>query len=131
MPMSSRLKAFLAYLFLALGGALVLLFSRKDHFAVFHARQSLTLTAAAILTLVVWILVAYPLSWIPFVGPVLASSTFGLVIAAFAVLIVGWVMGMVYALRAKERHVPLIGGLAPVMHFEGLDMSAKPSTLEK
>jgi uncharacterized membrane protein len=109
--MSSRLKAFLAYLFLALGGAVVLLFGRKDHFAVFHARQSLTLTVAAILTLLAWILVAYPLSWIPLAGPVLASSTFGLVIATFAVLIVGWVMGMIYALRAEERRVPLIGNL--------------------
>lgn len=111
MPMSCRLKAFLAYLFLALGGALVLLFSRKDHFAAFHARQSLTLTAAAVVTILGWILVAYPLSWIPFAGPILASSTFGLVIASFAVLFVCWVMGMIYAVRAEERRVPLIGNL--------------------
>lgn len=108
---SSRLKAFLAYLFLALGGALVLLFSRKDQFAIFHARQSLTLTGAAVLTVLFWLLVAYPLSWIPFAGPVLASSTFGLVIAAFALLIVGWILGMIHALRAQERRVPLIGSL--------------------
>ena len=111
MPTSSRIKAFLAYLFLALGGVLVLLFSRKDRFAVFHARQSLILTGVAILTVVGWFVVAYPLSWIPLLGPPLASGTFGLVIAAFAALIVGWVMGMVYALRAKERRVPLIGNL--------------------
>jgi uncharacterized membrane protein len=108
---SSRIKALLAYLFLALGGALVLLFSRKDQFAVFHARQSLILTAAAILMVLLWLLVAYPLSWIPFAGPVLASSTFGLVIAAFALLIVGWIMGMIHALRAEEQRVPLIGNL--------------------
>jgi uncharacterized membrane protein len=109
MPMSSRIKAFLAYLFLALGAILVLLISRKDRFAVFHARQSLILTGAALLTLVVWVVIAYPLSWIPLLGPPLASGTFGLVIAAFAALIVAWVLGMVYALRAKEKRVPLIG----------------------
>ena len=34
MPLSSRIKAFFAYLFFAVGGILVLFFSRKDQFAV-------------------------------------------------------------------------------------------------
>jgi len=109
MPASSRTKAFAAYLFFALGAILVLLLSRKDRFAVFHARQSLILSGAALLAVTIWVVLAYPLAWIPLLGPPLASSTFGLVIAAFIMLIVLWAMGMVYALQAKEKRVPLIG----------------------
>ena len=111
MPIGSRIKAFVAYLFFALGAALVLLFSRKDQFAVFHARQSLILTGVGILSVFVWVLVAYPLAWIPYFGPVAASATFGLVIAAFIALAVGWIMGMVNALRAETKRLPMVGNL--------------------
>ena len=111
MPVASRLKAFFAYLLFALGAAVVLLVSRNDRFAAFHARQSLLLTAVALITPLAWVVIAYPISWIPLLGPPIASATFGLVIAAFLALVVAWVMGMVYALRAQERKLPLVGGL--------------------
>ena len=47
MSMSSRIKAFLAYLFLALGGVIVLLLSKNDRYDAFHARQSIALTIVA------------------------------------------------------------------------------------
>lgn len=112
MPAGSRIKAFLAYLLLAIGAGAVLLFSRNDRFAAYHARQSLVLTLVAVLTPFAWVLVAYPLSWIPLFGPPAASATFGLVIATFIVLFVAWIAGMVFALRAQTREVPLVGALA-------------------
>ena len=111
MPMGSRIKAFVAYLFFALGATLVLLFSRKDRFAVFHTRQSLILTGVAVLTVLLWIVVAYPLAWIPYFGPVAASATFGLVIATAIGLAVAWIVGMANALRAETKRLPMVGNL--------------------
>lgn len=111
MPFGSRIKAFLAYLFLAVGGLIILLFNRKDRFAAFHARQSVLLTVVAILGPLVWVLCAYPVSFIPFVGPILASASFALVIALFMALIIAWIVGMVFALRAQPKFVPFFGEL--------------------
>ena len=112
MSIGSRIKAFLAYLFLALGGILILLISRKDGFAAFHARQSIALTIVAILAPIIWAPVAYVVGFIPFAGPLLASASFALVIALFIVLIVVWIIGMVRALRAEMSPLPFVGGLA-------------------
>lgn len=112
MPLSSRIKAFFAYLFLAVGALLVLLFSRKDRFAVYHARQSIVITVVAIAAPVVWAVPAYLVAFIPFVGPILAAASFTLVIAAFIALFVAWVSGLVYALQAAPKPVPFFGDLA-------------------
>ena len=49
-------------------------------------------------------------SVLPLAGTLLQMSSFGLVIAAIAVVIVGWVWGMVNALRGRAKKVPLFGG---------------------
>ena len=112
MSMSSRIKAFLAYLFLALGGVIVLLLSKNDRYAAFHARQSIALTIVAVLAPIIWAPIAYVIGLIPFVGPLLSSSSFALVIALFIVLIVVWIMGMVRALRGEVSPLPFVGGVA-------------------
>lgn len=109
MSFGSRIKAFLAYLFLAVGGLIILLFNRKDRFAVFHARQSVFLTVVAIAGPMVWAVCAYPLSFVPYVGPILASASFALVIAMFMAIIIAWIAGMVFALRAQPKFVPFFG----------------------
>lgn len=111
MPLSSRIKAFFAYLFLAVGGLLVLLFSRKDQFAVYHARQSIVITVVAIAAPIVWAVPAYLIAFIPFIGPLIASASFTLVIAIFIALLVAWITGLVYALRAIPKSVPFFGDL--------------------
>lgn len=107
-----RTFAFLAYLLSILGWLYVLLFRRKDKLAVYHARQSLGLTILAVGGPLVWAGAAWVLSWIPLVGPVLAAALFSLIILTYIVLIVAWIVGMVYALQAKVKPVPVVGGWA-------------------
>jgi uncharacterized membrane protein len=101
--------AFLAYLLSIPGWLYVLLFRREDEFAMYHAKQSLGLTIAAIGAPVAWALVAWIISWVPLVGPVVAAATFALVILAYIVLFAVWIVGMVYALRGRARPVPVFG----------------------
>jgi uncharacterized membrane protein len=109
---SSRYLAFVAYLLSLPGALLVLLTRRDDPFAVYHARQSLAIAIAAIVTPLAWVVVAWPLAWIPYVGPVMGVTLFALVIAAYVGLAVSWVAGMIFALRGLVRPVPLVGARA-------------------
>jgi uncharacterized membrane protein len=109
---SSRYLAFVAYLLSLPGALLVLLTRRDDPFAVYHARQSLAIAIAAIVTPLAWVVVAWPLAWIPYVGPVMGVTLFALVIGAYVGLAVSWVAGMIFALRGLVRPVPLVGARA-------------------
>ncbi|MBS1253783.1 MAG: hypothetical protein MAG451_02836 [Anaerolineales bacterium] len=108
----SRSLAFLAYLLSILGWFYVLLFHKKDKFAVYHAKQSVMLTIFAVATPMVWALISWILAWIPLVGSVVAATLFSLVIAAYILLGAAWIVGMVYALQAKRELVPVVGGWA-------------------
>lgn len=112
MSRSSRYLAFLAYLLSLPGALFVLLTRRDDPFAIYHARQSLAIVVAAIVTPLAWAVVAWPLAWIPYIGAVIGVSLFALVIAAYIGLAVSWVAGMVFALRGLARPVPLVGARA-------------------
>jgi uncharacterized membrane protein len=109
---SSRYLAFLAYLLSLPGALFVLLARRDDAFAVYHARQSLAIVIAAIVTPLAWVVVAWVCAWIPLVGAVVGLSLFALVIAAYAGLAVSWIVGMVFALRGLARPAPLVGAWA-------------------
>ena len=106
----NKTLAFLTYLLIIPGWLYVLLFRREDRFAVFHAKQSAVLTLAAIGVPLAWLVVSWIISWIPLVGFILAVASFSLVMAAYAVLIVDWVVGMVFALQLKRQPLPVIGG---------------------
>jgi uncharacterized membrane protein len=106
----SKTLAFLAYLLSILGWLYVLLFHKKDKFAVYHARQSMTLTILAVVAPAVWALVAWILTWIPLAGSFVAATLFSLVIAVYVLLAVVWIMGMVYALQDKMEPLPMVGG---------------------
>jgi len=104
-----RSLAFLAYLLSFVGALYVLLFRREREFARHHAKQSLGLTIVALGVLVVWVIVSWIVSWIPLVGPIIAASLFALVIVAYVALVAFWIVGMIRALRAQRRPLPVIG----------------------
>jgi len=109
---SSRYLAFIAYM-LSLPGALFVLLARRDDlFAVYHARQSLAIVIAAIVTPLAWAVVAWPAAWIPIVGAVIGVALFALVIAAEIGLAASWIIGMIFALRGMARTVPFVGAWA-------------------
>jgi len=98
---------------LSLPGALfVLLARRDDSFAIFHARQSLALAIVALITPLIWGVLAWGLAWIPLVGPMLGVILFALVIAAYIGLFFSWIAGMIYSLKGIVRPIPLIGARA-------------------
>lgn len=107
-----KIPAFLAYLLPILGWLYVLVFHRKDEFAVYHAKQSLVMTITAIGVPLIWAIVAWAIAWIPLVGPIVAAALFALVILTYIVLAATWIVGMVYVSRAKMKPVPVVGGWA-------------------
>ncbi len=112
MSTSSRYLAFLSYLLSLPGALFVLLARRDDSFAIFHARQSLALAIVALITPLIWGVLAWGLAWIPLVGPMLGVILFALVIAAYIGLFFSWIAGMIYSLKGIVRPIPLIGARA-------------------
>jgi uncharacterized membrane protein len=107
-----RYLAFLAYLLSFIGGLYVLLFHREDEFARHHAKQSLGLAVVALGALVAWAVVGWVVSWIPLVGPIVAASLFALVIVTYVALVALLLVGMVRALRASVKPLPVVGDWA-------------------
>ena len=112
MSKPGRNAAFLAYLLPIVGWLYVLLFRRKDEFALYHAKQSMMLTVTAVGAPTVWALFAWIVSWLPLAGPIIAAAFFALVILIYIFLAATWVIGMAYALQAKIEPVPVLGGWA-------------------
>lgn len=112
MSKSNKNLAFLAYLLSIVGWLYVLLFHGEDEFAVYHAKQSMTLTIFAVVAPVIWAVGAWILAWVPLAGPLLAATLFALVIGIYIFLAVTWIVGMVYAWQAKMKPLPVIGGWA-------------------
>jgi uncharacterized membrane protein len=110
-----RNTAFLAYLLPIVGWLYVLLFRRKDEFALYHAKQSMMLTMTAVGAPAAWALVAWIVSWLPLAGPIISVALFALVILTYISLAATWVIGMVYALQAKMKPVPVLGGWAELI----------------
>jgi uncharacterized membrane protein len=106
---ASRLSAFVAYLLPVIGWIYVFVFRRKDRFAIFHAKQAVMLVVAAIAALVVWGVAAWLVVRVPILGPMAAAGTFALVVAAFLLLLVAWIVGMANALRGQVKLLPLVG----------------------
>ena len=119
MNASKRHLAFIAYLVPVLGWLYGLLFERKDEFVLYHAKQAMMLTIAAVVAPVAWAVAAWILVWVPVVGPVLAASLFALVILAYLCLVVIWIVGMVNALQAKAKPLPVVGRWAERISIGG------------
>lgn len=71
----------------------------------------LTLAVAAILIYFSWLALRFLSNLVlPLGGPLLLMTGFSVVIAAYLALAVAWVFGMINALRAAWKPVPLFGG---------------------
>ena len=108
--------AFLAY-FLSLVGAIYVLFFRpkKEQFALYHAKQSLGIQLIALALLLAWFIVMWILAWIPYIGFIFGIALFSLVIAAYIMLTISCISGMVNALQLKKQPVPVVGGYATLL----------------
>jgi uncharacterized membrane protein len=106
---SSRYLAFAGYLLSLPGALFVLLARRDDPFAVYHARQSLTLAIIGLATPLIWAVVAWMLAWIPLFGAMLGVILFALVIAVYFGIAISWIAGMIYSLKGQVRPLPLFG----------------------
>ena len=119
MKNTNKNLAFLAYLFSVLGWFYVLLIHRKDKFAVYHAKQSMMLTILAVAAPAVWAIAAWVLAWIPLAGPFVAAALFSLVIGIYVFLGAAWILGMLYALQAKTKPLPIVGAWTERLSTEG------------
>lgn len=103
------MMALLAYLVPMVGSLVVIFTSRKNLFALYHACQALALFLIALAAPAVWVLFALAVTWIPIAGPVLSAASFALVIAAFIVLAIAWVVGVANSVRERLEPVPVFG----------------------
>ena len=110
MQKPNRLLAFLSYVLPFVGSLLVLLVSRRNALALYHACQALALFLGIILVPVGWVVFGWLLSFIPLVGPILAAGLFALVMAAAIVVVIGFIIGIINALRARFIPIPVFGG---------------------
>lgn len=110
MDLSTRLSAAIAYLPIV-GWLYVLLFQRRNAFAMFHLRQAVGLVIFLIVAPVGWAVITWLLAWIPF-GFLVGNALFALVIVAVVVGVVAWVVGVVNALRGRAAFLPIFGKLA-------------------
>jgi uncharacterized membrane protein len=105
----NRVSASLAYLLLIIGWLYVFLFRKEDKLAMYHTKQSMMLIIVAIGASLIWAIAGWLVSLIPFVGFIVAVAIFALVITVYIVLLIGWIVGMVYALQAKIKPIPVVG----------------------
>lgn len=111
METTNRFPALLAYLLLIFGCLYVFIFQRNDEFAIYHAKQSLLIVLTALITPLVWAVVTWLLSWLPF-GFLVGVALFATVIATYIFLAIIWLLGMVYVSQTKTKPLPIIGGWA-------------------
>lgn len=112
---ASFYPAFVAYLLGPLGWLYVVLFQRRNRFAVYHTVQAIGLLLFVMAMFVGWYLLTWVLNWIPLAGPLLGIMSFALVIAALIAAGVLWIVGMIHALRGRTTPLPMIGHYA--LHF--------------
>ena len=108
---STRLPAFIAYLLPVLGWIYLGLFQRQNRLAIFHLKQAISLVVFLLAAFAGWAVVGYLLAFIPY-GAVFSVAFFSLVLFAFIVGAVFWVIGIVNALRGRMEGLPIIGDWA-------------------
>jgi hypothetical protein len=100
-------SAVLAYL-PVIGWLYVYLFLRHNLLAVYHLRQSIGLFLFLISTLVAWAVIAWLVSWIPYMAFV-SIALFTIVIAIYTFGVAVWILGLTNALRNRLIPSPLFG----------------------
>jgi uncharacterized membrane protein len=113
---SDRIVAFLAYLLPVIGWLYALIAHRKNAFVVFHTKQAIGLVLFLLGVFAGWAVIAYLLAMIPFVA-IVGVILFSLVIAAFILGAVVWIIGMANALRGQLGYLPIFGHRASSLPF--------------
>lgn len=116
METSKRVNAFIAYLLPIIGWIYLLIFRRKDDFAMFHLKQAIGNFVLVTVVSVGWVVVTWGITWIPY-GYLLGMSLFSLVLLAFAVAVVSWLMGVSNALRGRVAFLPIMGRMVYRLPF--------------
>lgn len=114
-PTQDRLPAAIAYIPL-IGWLYCMIFTKRSPFVNFHLHQSLGLFVFLAAALLIWGIVTWVLSWIPF-GMVTGIVLFTMVIIAFAVGAVAWIMGILNALSGRAVLLPIFGAAAYRLRF--------------
>jgi uncharacterized membrane protein len=125
----NRLLALIAYLVPLLGSVLLIGVQRGSSFILYHACQALAWLLGAAVVPVVWGGLGWLVAWVPLLGPVLAMFGFSLVIAAYIILSIAWVLGVVNVLRGRMNPLPLFGGWGE-RFFNRLAPAAAPVRIE-
>jgi len=110
MSTSERISAAVAYI-PVIGWVYAYFVQRKNELTMFHLRQSISLFGNLIAVFAVWAVVAWVITWIPF-GVIFGVALFSLVMAAFLVGVVAWLVGISNALRGLMNEVPLFNSWA-------------------
>jgi len=115
MDMVSCVFAALSYI-PAVGWLVVLLVRRQDRFAMFHLRQSIGLFLFLLAIILVWLAFSWVAAWLPF-GMIASSASFALVIMAYIVGAVSWIVGIIYALLGRPIVMPFFGRHAAALRL--------------
>jgi uncharacterized membrane protein len=110
MSTSERISAAVTYL-PVIGWAYAYFTQRKSELVMYHLKQSISLCAMFAALFVLWAVVAWVLAWIP-IGFVFSVALFSLVLAAFFMAVVAWLVGIINALRGLMKAVPLFNSWA-------------------
>jgi uncharacterized membrane protein len=113
---AARISAFIAYLLPVLGWIYLGLFQRQNRLAIFHLKQAISLVLFLLAAFFGWAIIGYLLAFIPY-GAVFSVAFFSLVLFAFIVGAVIWIIGMVNALRGRMEDLPFVGGWAKRFTF--------------
>ncbi|MBN1562330.1 MAG: hypothetical protein JXA10_00705 [Anaerolineae bacterium] len=103
----ARLGAAVAYV-PVIGWVYAYAFQRTNTLVIYHLRQSIGLVLFLIGSLVGWAIMAWLLAWLPYLG-IFGMALFTLVITAYLVGIILWVIGIINALNGQMAPLPGIG----------------------
>ncbi len=107
---SSRLAAVVAYVPIV-GWLYVLLFCRRDVFAIFHLKQAVGIVVFLVAVFVSWAAITWLLGWIPFAF-IFGNALFALVICTYMFGAFAWISGVLNAARGRVALLPIFGRTA-------------------
>jgi uncharacterized membrane protein len=110
MSASQRISAAIGYI-PVIGWIYIFFLQRKNPLALFHLKQSIALILSMAVFFVIWAVVAWVLTWIPY-GDIFGIAAFTLVITVWIVGAIAWIVGIINALRGLMNEVPLFGSWA-------------------
>jgi uncharacterized membrane protein len=113
----SRFPAIAAYFIPPLGWLYVFVFQRNNTLAMYHLRQSIGLCLFLLASLIGWVVIAWVLAWLPYMGA-LAAGLFTIVMAAYLFGGVAWILGLINALKNKAAPLPGFGHWAEHLPIE-------------